>query len=136
MTSAPRLRELDPRDELLCGIVARAIKKHQRAARRDGDLTLTQERIAYEVFGHNQQWLSRRLVGDVAFTPAELLTVGDWLGSDVLDWLEQVKGNYPGPGRRQNDGQPIPDEAPQRLTIFYGQGEQSAPSGVLTLVAV
>ena len=60
---------------------------------------LNQGKIAAEAFGRGQQWLSRRLTAEVPFTPAELMRLGDYLGVDIVDWMNAAK-HGPAPATR------------------------------------
>lgn len=98
MTSARSRKEMDPRDLIICEAVAAEIEKQRRATRRNRQPLMTEGRVAVEAFGQPQQWLSRRVTGLIAFTPAELMTVGDYLGVNIIEWYDKAKGGNPSPG--------------------------------------
>jgi hypothetical protein len=79
---------VDPRDLAIAGEVRADIAR----------LRLVQGRIAAEAFNKPQQWLNRRLNGEVAFTASELLTLGDYMDIDVVKWLSDSRGT-PGTGK-------------------------------------
>src|SRR5664279_3644273 len=79
---------------------ARSIKEFDAAIAAEiraeiGRQRSVQSVIALEAFGRPQQWLNRRLNGEVAFTAAEVLTIAEWLGVDAIDWIKTAKGTDP-----------------------------------------
>lgn len=134
MTTATKLKELDPREEMLCELVARAVKKRQRRARLEGGEIL-QEEISQTLFGHNQQWLSRRLNGEVAFTTTELMDIGDWLGVNMLEWIERVKREFPGPGGSTKDRDSSVQYLRENLTVLTGVRDGKHHIGQLSIAS-
>jgi transcriptional regulator with XRE-family HTH domain len=54
------------------------------------DHSKTQTDLAQHL-GVTQQWVSRRLTGDVVFSVEELWRVADWLAVPVTQFLPEVK---------------------------------------------
>lgn len=50
---------------------------------------LSQASLA-QALGHNQQWVSRRLTGDVAFSVDEVIAIARFLEIDVAELLPRV----------------------------------------------
>lgn len=92
MTTARSYKTVDPGDLIICEAVAFEIDRQRRKARREGKPAMNQARVAAEVFGQPQQWLSRRLTGEIPFSAFELKRVGDYLGVNILDWYTAAKG--------------------------------------------
>lgn len=105
MTTARQQRDhgaIAPIDAAICEIVDEEIRRFNRERRRRNERKLGQGQIAVEVFGRNQAWLSKRLLGEIAFTPSEMIAIGDYLGANILDWLELAKRSPHGPGAAVN----------------------------------
>lgn len=104
----------------------RAIAEEARAeiARQKPRTKVSQKEIAFAVFGESQQWLSRRLNGEVAFSPGEIIALADYLKVDVNKFLGAGKGTPPG------QAEPTVTELAEYAdpwTLIIGDGESSAP---------
>jgi len=52
------------------------------------ELRQPQSRTAADLWGKDQTWLSRRVLGAVPFTAGELADLAEYLGVDVNDWIQ------------------------------------------------
>lgn len=118
MTTAPDYGGPDPRDVIIAAEIRAEIARQR----------IVQAKIAIEVFKRPPQWLSRRLSGEVPLTGSEILTLGDFLGVDVVTWLNATKR---GPTGEQVTLACIPP----MLELIRGNGDTSPPTGSLRVAS-
>lgn len=122
MTTAANSEGIDPRDLTIAAEIRAEIARQR----------LKMSKIAIENFGRPPQWLSRRLLGEVPLTPAEMLTLGDILCVDVVKWLIAAKGGPGGSTERRHESIQL---IPHTLTSITGEGRRTPERATLRVAS-